>query len=219
MEYKLIKSKRKTIAIEIKHGQLLVRAPKGCSKMRIDAFVNSKSQWINKKILQQNTQIELQNDFTLNYDSKIMFLGQLINVSDIISQSQQESFSNENSTSDYIKNQVKKYYKSRAKEYITNMVQKVSAYMDIEPSNVRITSAKTRWGSCNSKGNVNFSWYLMMASEAEIEYVVIHELAHIREMNHSDRFWKIVKTYMPEYKIHKKGLRELQSRLATENWD
>ena len=80
--------------------------------------------------------------------------------------------------------------------------------MGLFPKSVKITSAKGRFGSCSSKGNICFSKYLFMRSDEEIDYVFVHELAHLKEMNHSDRFYKIIASVMPDYKIYKAALKK-----------
>ena len=90
--------------------------------------------------------------------------------------------------------------------------------MSVTPSAVRINGAKTRWGSCSGKKSINFSWRLIMASDDVIDYVVVHELAHLLELNHSARFWAVVEKILPDCRERRKQLRELQKRLATEDW-
>ena len=72
---------------------------------------------------------------------------------------------------------------------------------------VTVTSARTRFGSCSAKGNISYSYRLMLYPEPAIDYVVVHELAHTLEMNHSPRFWAVVEKYMPDYKERKKLLK------------
>ena len=76
------------------------------------------------------------------------------------------------------------------------------------PGRVAIRDQKSRWGSCSQKGNVNFNWKLIMAPPAALDYVVIHELCHLHEFNHSPRFWALVEAQMPEYEVWKKWLKE-----------
>ncbi|MDR2568929.1 MAG: M48 family metallopeptidase, partial [Oscillospiraceae bacterium] len=75
------------------------------------------------------------------------------------------------------------------------------------------------WGSCSAKKSLNFSWRLIMADEDVIDYVVVHELAHLIEMNHSVRFWAVVERVLPDYRERQKWLRELQRKLNVEDWD
>ena len=91
-------------------------------------------------------------------------------------------------------------YKMKAKEYLKQKCQLFSHKMGIQYGTVRINGARTRWGSCNSKGDINFTYRLIFAAEELVDYVVVHELAHIKEMNHSANFWAIVEEAMPDYK-------------------
>jgi predicted metal-dependent hydrolase len=119
---------------------------------------------------------------------------------------------------DQIKQAVTDFYKREARSKIKELVSKYAQKMYVIPTRISITGARTRWGSCSSKGSVNFSWYLIMGSEEEIEYVVVHELAHLKEMNHSAKFWSIVSEFVPDYKEKRRALRNLNKRLQTENW-
>ncbi len=98
--------------------------------------------------------------------------------------------------------------KKQAKNYIINRVEEIAEENWFKYNNIRITSAKTRWWSCTSKKNLNFSYYLIWASREVIDYVIIHELAHLREMNHSRAFRNIVESIMPDYKIYRKWLKD-----------
>ena len=91
--------------------------------------------------------------------------------------------------------------------------------MGLEPKAVKINGARTRWGSCSRAGNLNFSWYLVMAEEATIRYVVVHELAHLIEMNHSPNFWRIVEQVLPNYKSEREKLKLLQKKLSVQCWE
>ena len=98
--------------------------------------------------------------------------------------------------------------------------QKVACYAEqvgVTYGRITIRAQKTRWGSCSSQGNLNFNCLLMMAPEAVQDYVVVHELCHRKEMNHSERFWREVAKVMPDYKIHKKWLKDYGSKIM--NWN
>ena len=80
--------------------------------------------------------------------------------------------------------------------------------MQMTYGKVTIRDQKTRWGSCSSRGNLNFNWRLLLMPEAIMDYVIVHELAHRREMNHSAAFWQVVETYMPDYRDRLQWLKE-----------
>lgn len=85
----------------------------------------------------------------------------------------------------------------------------INKYKDLieTPNKVRIRNIKTAWGSCSSNKNITISMKLANKTDKQIEYVVLHEMSHLKEMNHSEKFWNIVKTYMPEYKEIRKSLK------------
>jgi predicted metal-dependent hydrolase len=86
--------------------------------------------------------------------------------------------------------------------------------MGLTCRSVRITDAKERWGSCNAAGSLNFAWRLVMAPPPVIDYVIVHELAHLVEMNHSQRFWGLVGRILPDYAVRRKWLRENEHLLT-----
>ncbi|MBR5742107.1 MAG: M48 family metallopeptidase [Firmicutes bacterium] len=94
-----------------------------------------------------------------------------------------------------------------AKAYIPPRIEYYANLMGVRPTAVRYTSAKTRWGSCSPKNSLAFSVRLMRKPPEAIDYVVVHELAHIREHNHSKRFWAIVAKYMPDWRERRKLLK------------
>ncbi len=98
--------------------------------------------------------------------------------------------------------------KKRAREVLLPLVQYYKTRVDVEPTAVRINRAKTRFGSCSGKNSLNFSCFLMLYPREAIEYVVVHELCHIKEHNHSARFYREIERVMPDYKIRQKMLRD-----------
>lgn len=104
-------------------------------------------------------------------------------------------------------------YKKQAKAYMQQKCQYFSDCMGVRCSEMKINGAKTRWGSCNRKGGINFTYRLLFVPEELIDYVVVHELAHLKEMNHSAGFWSIVEQTMPDYKARRKKLREYEHQV------
>ena len=169
MEYKVIYSNRRTIALSIKDEQLIVRAPYGTSKGRIVGVVLEHSSWILKHINKQKQRNASIGELT---DERIKDL------------------------------------RRKAKSILPNRVAHFSHIMGLKPGRITITSAKTRFGSCSSKGNLSFSYLLMLYPDEAIDYVVVHDLAHLVEMNHSPRFYKIIEGEMPDYKDRIKLLKK-----------
>lgn len=171
--YNLIRSRRKTLAVEIKSdGQIIVRAPYRISKKEIDRFVLEKADWIEKH---QNAVKSRQAAMT---QTKRL-------------------------TSDEIRELADK-----ALIDIPERVRHYAPYVGVSYGRITIRNQKTRWGSCSAKGNLNFNCLLMLAPPEVRDYVVVHELCHRLEMNHSTRFWAQVEKVLPDYRIHKKWLKD-----------
>ena len=173
MQVEVIKSRRKTISIEIRPDlRVVVRAPYRMSKRDINAFVTEKQDWIEKhmKIVQErNAKQQEQEKFTMEEINELA-------------------------------DQALVYFPPRVKEYADKM--------GVTYGRITIRNQKTRWGSCSSAGNLNFNCLLMLLPEEVRDYVIIHELCHRKEMNHSPKFWAEVGKYCPDYKTMEKRLKE-----------
>ena len=107
-----------------------------------------------------------------------------------------------------ISEEEEKELRKLAKKILLDKIKYFSNVMGLKYGRITVTGAKTRFGSCSSKGNISFSFRLMKYPEAAIDYVVVHELAHLVEMNHSPRFWKIVSSVFPDYKERRRLLKK-----------
>ncbi len=168
MEYRIVYSKRKTVSIQIKGGEIIVRAPEGLAKREIERIVLKHGEWIKKALVRQSER-------EAGYES----LGE----SDI------------------------KALKKAARAYFNEKCPIFAEKMGLEYKRIGITTAKKRFGSCSSGKSINFSCYLMLYPEEAREYVIVHELAHLTEMNHSARFYAIVERYLPDYKQRRRLLK------------
>jgi hypothetical protein len=107
-----------------------------------------------------------------------------------------------------------KWYKSKAREYFAERVNFYSQELNLRVKSVRVTSAEKRWGSCSEKDNLSFSFRLIMAPPHVIDYVIVHELMHIKEKSHSSRFWQLMESAMPQYKLHRRWFKDNNSKFA-----
>ncbi|MCL2771932.1 MAG: M48 family metallopeptidase [Oscillospiraceae bacterium] len=222
--YKLIRSRRKTVAIHItKDAAVEVHAPLKMAKGDIDKFVASKEKWIETHLTQREKLNTEKNSFALNYGDMTLLRGKMYYIRS--RDSTNAGFDGEcfylpqNLNPETFKRTVVKIYKDTAKLIVRNKVSEYEKHMNVSPVAVKITSAKTRWGSCSGRNSINFSWRLVMADDDVIDYVVVHELAHIREHNHSSRFWAVVEQVFPDYKVRQNKLKLLQKQLAVQDWD
>lgn len=177
ISYKLIRSARKTIALQInQEGELIVRAPNRCRKSDIEAFIAEKQDWVLEK------QREMQ-------DRKQQL-------------AQRREAQPEWKEEDYIK------ARSLARMVFEQKVSLYAQLMQVSYGRISIRDQKTRWGSCSARGNLNFNWRLILAPEEVLDYVVVHELAHRKEMNHSERFWAQVAAVLPDYRRRRQWLKQ-----------
>lgn len=170
-DIKLIRSNRKTIAIEIKRDcSIIVRAPFSMSDYTIKKFIDEKNGWIEKylKIAEQRQE----DSVSFFSDDEIRALA------------------------------------DKAMIDIPKRVSRYASLMNIAVGKVTIKNQRTRWGSCSSKGNLNFNCLLMLCPEEVRDYVVVHELCHRKELNHSVRFWQEVEKVLPDYNLQKRWLKE-----------
>ena len=173
----VIRSKRKTLAIEIRPDmRVVVRAPEKIPQNEIMKFVEEKQNWIKKHLVQMYFKAE-----------------------EIKKQKKEPALTNAD---------IEKLCQ-KALSVIPDKVKYYAEIMGVTYGRITIRNQKTRWGSCSSKGNLNFNCLLMLMPDKVLDYVVVHELCHLKQMNHSKKFWKEVERYMPDYKNYKKWLEDL----------
>lgn len=113
---------------------------------------------------------------------------------------------------------LKEVYRSIAKDYLVKRTYELADSFGETVASVKINSARTRWGSCTSNRNINLSLFLVMAPEGAVDYCIIHELSHLKHMDHSAAFWRLVASRCPDYKERREELKALNSRLVREKW-
>jgi len=223
IDYTLVRSKRKTCAIYVRNGTVEVRAPLRIPKSDIDKFVASKENWITKNLAQSQANAEQRGNFELHYGDKLLYRSDEYPIAakpgNRVGFDDTKFYMPPDLSSERIKHACVQIYRMLAKNFLTEKTLDFAKQMRGSPTAIKINGAKTSWGSCSAKKSLNFSWRLIMADDGVIDYVVVHELAHITEMNHSARFWAIVAGVLPDYKQRQKRLKELQKRLSVEDWE
>ena len=223
IEYTLARSKRKTVALYVRYGRVEVRAPLAMPKPEIDRFVASKEKWITDRLARSQDQSRRRESFGLNYGDTVPYRGKNYPIAaksgNRIGFDDAAFFIPPGLTPERIKSACVQIYRMLAGRDLPKRTLEFAKRMAVMPTAVKINGAAARWGSCSAKKSINFSWRLVMADDAVIDYVVVHELAHLIEMNHSARFWAIVEGILPDYGKRRDRLKELQKKLSTENWE
>ncbi len=207
-----IRSRRRTIAIQIRsNGQLIVRAPLRAPEKLVREFVESKAGWIQRKKAEALKHVVVkQKHFQVG--ERFLFLGQEHALDVVEKQRAALTFENQfilsKTALPKAAKAFEKWYKAQALKVLSERVKIYAARHGFRPGRIRITSAHTRWGSCSSKGTLSFTWRLVMAPLEVIDYVVVHELVHLKIKNHSKTFWAGVAALMPDYKRHVEWLKK-----------
>ena len=202
---RLVRSRRKTVAIVIERdGRLTVRAPLRLSGPRIQEFVESHADWIAKN----RTRLQaapLPPTHRYVDGETFLYLGRAYPLSIVPARHLALAF-------DGGSFQLAKYshpkaaeafehwYKQQARLFLTERVLAIAGKHAFLYQKIRISSARTRWGSCSSRGTLSFTYRLVMAPPDVVDYVVLHELVHTQVRNHSKKFWNRVQEFMPDYK-------------------
>jgi predicted metal-dependent hydrolase len=217
LSYQLKRSKRRrrTISLQIKEdGKIVICAPHHTPKWEIEKFIKEKQLWINNKISEKEKQIrEVQKTFLSG--ERFLYLGEWYPLE--IHEVDHTEPPLRLSSGKFIVNKDHmeeardlfiRWYKGEAKEKIVGRIDYYSHRLHLFPKAMRITNARSRWGSCSRDNRLSFSWRMIMASLTVIDYVLIHELVHIREKNHSKRFWTTLESILPDYKRQRLWLKE-----------
>jgi len=222
INYNLKRSKRKTTSICVKNGVVTVSAPLNLPIEQIEKFVKSKESWIRTKLATSMILKNMRKKHTISYSDLLYYRGKQYPIS--VKEGNEVGFNGIHFylPPDLPPNIIKEccigIYKALAKKYLPQRTDQYAKQMNLQYNSVKINSAKTRWGSCSGKGNINYAWRLIMADDDLIDYVVVHELAHIYALSHSPRFWGLVEQVLPDFRDRRKRLRDLESRLHGEDW-
>lgn len=195
---KIIRSKRRTVALIINpDATLTVRAPIKTPISYIEDLVNKKNSWIEKKVKEiisrpQQIEREFVNGEGFNYLGENYKL-KITNVSSI---TLGEYLFFPKSRKQNIKEEIINWYKQQSGKIIKSRVDWYAKNIGLNYSSIKISNAQKRWGSCGKNNSLTFNWRLIMAPLQIIDYVVVHELLHIDEKNHSRRFWNKVKAIL-----------------------
>ena len=172
IDVSIIRSKRKTVAIQVKAGQIIVKAPLQMKTTEIQELLEQKKEWIDKHLALAEEENKLTSEikpYTMEEINKLA---------------------------------------DKAVKVIPERVKHYAPLIGVDYGRITIRNQRSRWGSCSSKGNLNFNCLLMEMPDEIIDSVVVHELCHLTHMNHSKEFWKLVESVIPDYKLKRKWLKE-----------
>ncbi len=216
--YTLIRSKRRTLSLSVSSdAMLVVRAPMRAPVPLIEKFIYEKQDWIARiqaKVTARPKakKKEFMSGETFLYLGKMYPLTISANAKNTLV-FQNDSFILQQSKQTKGREIFTKFYREAARTYIEKRTSEIATARGFVFKSIKISSAVKRWGSCSAKGNINFTWRLILAPRTIVDYVICHELAHLKHHNHSLRFWSEVASMYPNWKEARKWLRENEQLL------
>lgn len=210
ISFQVIRSHRRSISIEINpEGEVIVKAPILAPIFLIKRFVHEKRSWIEKHLTKQKTRIQKTKEY--KEGEKFLYLGKEYTF-------YLGNFKEINLTSNGLLNfphalvfraqkELTNWYIKQAKSLISERVKYHAQKMKVNYGTITFSDTRSKWGTCTYHNNLQFSWRLIMAPIQVLDYVIIHELAHTTEKNHSYKFWGVVGLQTPAYKQHRKWLK------------
>lgn len=227
LRIEVVRSARRTAALHIDGGELQVRVPHHVGDARVAAILLRKRAWIRSKVVefqrspppQRNKEWVSGEAFPYlgrNYRLKVQE-GYPVGVS--LSSGYLRATVRPTEQGELRQGRVQQYlnawYKSRALERLTEKTARYAAKMGVAPKGIRVRNFKSRWGSCDARGQLVFNWNIIKAPHAIVDYVVVHELCHLVHPNHSKDFWALVQQHCSTFAEHREWLRQRGTRLLS----
>ncbi|MCB1935090.1 MAG: M48 family metallopeptidase [Nitrosomonas sp.] len=218
IDYQLKRSPRRTIGLTVNQQGLRVSVPLEVPVSEIDAVLQTKANWIHKKLAEWQNRKSLQTYSTLRHlglypllgglwKPKMTACGQIQMVSATAHETIKPSESDHYLSSALFQQWIAEWYRRQAVTCFRERIDLFSGKLRISRSPFKLSNAKTRWGSCNNRGVIRLNWRLIQLPLHLIDYVVAHELCHLFEMNHSPAFWRKVAIAYPTYQQARQELR------------
>lgn len=203
-------NRRRTVALQVRRGEVVLRAPPGVPEKALLDFAEQKRDWIERALRRfeeresptyrfepGETLPFLGGTLTLRPGERVARMGPFLEVPDVPLTERRAL--------------IETWYRREALALFTPLAAGMAGQLDVKLGKIRLSEARTRWGSCAASGDLRFSWRVLLGPREVAEYLCAHEVAHLREMNHSPRFWQVVGRLMPNY-------REARSQLKQEGF-
>ena len=223
LDYRLLRSRRRSVGFLIDDDGLRVTAPQWLTIVDIEAAISSKQAWIFRKINEQRERSirRLRPSMEWRDGAKLPYLGSDITLRiayGVTVGARFDEIDRElhislpcSASEQQLKDRVQGWLQGEAKRLFAERLALYSEKLGVKFSSFALSSASTQWGSCTADGRIRLNWRLMHFALPNIDYVVAHELSHLREMNHGPQFWTTIQSVLPEFEIARKTLRDHDS--------
>ena len=213
-------NRKKSASITVQDDIVVVSVPKELSEYRIKKLIKDKTPWIRLKLKECKPNFSIPSKEYVSGET-ISYLGRNYKLK--IIEGNQASIKlkgqyllttiTDKSSHNDVYSLIQSWYISHATEKLMEKTNRLAKAIGVKPISIKVKNYKSRWGSCSSKGDVSYNWKIMQAPSSVIDYVVIHELCHLIEHNHSSKFWNMVEKYCPEWKKSKEWLKRNSMQL------
>ena len=220
ISYLLERRSRRTIGLKITADGLVVHAPKRIVEFLLHQILQEKSNWILNKL--QAREANHVEKIQWIDGEHLLYLGNDVQLSISQNSSNKALIFDQNTllvalpqanNHAVLARKVIQWYKKQAMTDFSRRLEILAAKLGVATPPLALSNAQSRWGSCNSRGEIRLNWRLLQAPPHIINYVICHELAHLKQMNHSAKFWAVVESLFPNYKAAEKELKVLSRHL------
>lgn len=214
IEYELVFRKRKTVSLFVERdGKIKLIAPENLERKKIEEIIESKRYWIYTKLAEWEDMNSSRVNRQFRSGQGFMYLGssyrlEVTDNTDKDLKLYRGKFYLKKSKLNQAEDIFKEFYREKGKKKLNERVELYKRQMGVDPKNIRVMELKNRWGSCTKDGNLNFHWKCVLAPITIMDYIVVHELAHLKCKDHNNEFWNIVDKVMPDYMKRKNWLRD-----------
>lgn len=224
MEY-VYSPRRKHISLEVKNGFVVMRAPLGATHQELENFALSKCAWVLAKIAEQNALLEKVPSYTFATGTLLPFLDVTLRL-EVVSGRRAMVLRRENDLFVFVssrsklplraqvKKQVEAWYRAEALSLLTQKTHALCLQQKLVCTSVSVRDTRTKWGHCTVEGEIQYNWKIILAPVSVVDYLVTHEVCHLKHHNHSRMYWKLVERMLPGFECERLWLRDEGFRLV-----
>jgi predicted metal-dependent hydrolase len=209
-EFTILRSRRRSISIEVQSARVVIRAPMRVAESALYEFLHEKNLWVQEKIREQQQALAAIPQHTYMAGSRMPYLGGEITLvlgsgsaARVVLHDQQLhvllSRRRRMSAPEQTRRLVQAWYQQQALVLLTDKTTRLATTMGLQHTGVSTRATRTKWGHCTSRGAIQYNWQIILAPEPIVDYLVAHEVSHLRHHNHSRAFWQLVESVCPDY--------------------
>ena len=216
-------NRKRTISLQLKDNKIIIKAPRTVSRKNLDEVIQKKQKWIKQRAILNFEEQNLRNRKFID-NERFYFRGNEYRLSLILGGKEEVkivdglllvTFKDDRSIdSKNVKSLIEDWYVRESAKILNTRTYEFAKKMKVRPTGITVKNYVSKWGSCTAKNKISYNWRIIMAPDCIVDYLIIHELCHIIEHNHSKNFWNYVGTYCEDFQKKRKWLRENGHKLV-----